>query len=314
MRQNRNTIYFNAGLGNQLFQFAYSHLIYRECQNKVPYMQDELHRQDRPFELKGLIKECSHLVENHAKPNIITNYYRRLMSRIFRFKIFQHVINSYRSDFLGVEINPFRDRKIQINRIVPKLHMGYFQHWNLVEKSWVLFSKELLIYLQEEISLGDFEINMDDYILIHVRRGDLINQLDSMGALSAEYYLNGLKKIENNQSKKLIVVTDDLTGAQDVIKVLNPELVYGPLDLNPWQTLKLMSSSSNFICANSTLSWWGAYLSTKINKNSHCIIPDPWLKNWPQAVGEAFAYSRFIKNDSIFLQNVRIPTDFKYTS
>jgi hypothetical protein len=50
-----------------------------------------------------------------------------------------------------------------------------------------------------------------------------------------------------------------------------------PGDLNTAETFELMRSAKAYIIANSTFSWWAAYLS--YTKNPIIYAPDPWFKN-----------------------------------
>ena len=313
-KKNDYGVYFNAGLGNQLFQFSFAHLLFREQGDKANYLNDKYHRPDRPFELEFLLKDCTHLSKIVSEPSKFDFWYRKVVNRLFRVKLISLLSKVTSANFLGVEINPFADRYIRRNIFTPRIFMGYFQHWKLVEKAWDLYSFEIINYLSTSIILDDLSIDLDNYIVLHVRRGDLTNQLGSIGALSVPYYKNAIMKIKNYQDKKLIILTDDLTGANDVIIDLKPDIVFGPENLSPWQALKLMSLADSLICANSTLSWWGAYLAIKCNPKAECVIPEPWFRNWPQPVGDAFAYPLFLKNNSVFLENKKISSDFKYTS
>jgi hypothetical protein len=191
--------------------------------------------------------------------------------------------------------------------------VGYFQHWQLIEQAWHLMGTELQNYLHKSIPSNRFAEKNEDYILLHIRRGDLVNLLDSMGALSVQYYSNALKLIPNFESKRLTVVTDDVSGAADICDQLAVSCVYGPSNLSPWETLNLMSNSKYFIMANSTLSWWGGYLSIQNNPESICVLPEPWFLNWHQSTGDALAYPKFLISKSDFISPVKFTTDFKYS-
>jgi hypothetical protein len=59
--------------------------------------------------------------------------------------------------------------------------------------------------------------------------------------------------------------------------------VIGENGLNPAETLELMRHGSAYVIANSTFSWWAAFLSYQ----SGCtkIMPAPWFQNMPSPIG-----------------------------
>ena len=62
--------------------------------------------------------------------------------------------------------------------------------------------------------------------------------------------------------------------------------------------LKIFGSSNRIICANSTYSWWGAFLSSRANK---VWAPSPWFKDAGMAQGVSAIYpENFIKVKSVW--------------
>jgi len=119
----------------------------------------------------------------------------------------------------------------------------------------------------------------DLFQVLHVRRGDYLSIAQTHGLLSPRYY-------EKNLDEKMyrILVTDDLSGAQDVISVVNPDQVFHPGNSSAWQTLALMAEAKRLILANSTLSWWGAFLANQ--NNAEVLFPEPFYKGLPPQLHE----------------------------
>ena len=147
------------------------------------------------------------------------------------------------------------------------------------------FNKEILDPCQEFID------NVGDAIFLHVRRGNS-NLVGNRGEkwsyqmlqdyhplMKKEYYLEALSHFD--ESKKVIVLSDtiDWCKKQDWLqddRFLFSDSSYEVFDDGasvPYIDLCLMSLCSGGIIANSSMSWWGAWLQ---NDTGKIIAPNPW--------------------------------------
>ena len=129
-------------------------------------------------------------------------------------------------------------------------------------------------------------------IMLHVRRGNP-NLVDPRGFKWAytqcasqhppqtlEYYEEALAEFDDEQP--VIVFSDSPEWvkeqeffASDRFMISEPEEVYGDGSYTPYTDLCLMSLCSHAIIANSSMSWWGAWLQT--NPNKKVIAPSNWF-------------------------------------
>ena len=147
------------------------------------------------------------------------------------------------------------------------------------------FHKEILDPCQEFID------NVGDAIFLHVRRGNS-NLVGNRGEkwsyqmlqdyhplMKKEYYLEALSHFD--ESKKVIVLSDtiDWCKKQDWLqddRFLFSDSSYEVFDDGasvPYIDLCLMSLCNGGIIANSSMSWWGAWLQ---NDTGKIIAPNPW--------------------------------------
>jgi hypothetical protein len=157
--------------------------------------------------------------------------------------------------------------------------MGYFQS----EKYFKKFSdkvrnnfkfKDNIIKLSE-----DYLKNLPNNLCaIHVRRGDYLNFKNVHPVQSMDYYNNSINYIKNlDNNVNFIIFSDDINWC---IKNFNSNFIFCNIQ-NPFVEMCVMSKCNYHIIANSSFSWWGAYLS-----NSKKIIsPKKWFekdgpKNW----------------------------------
>lgn len=118
-------------------------------------------------------------------------------------------------------------------------------------------------------------------IVIHVRRGDYLEDVNSfIGVLGPKYYRNALDEIRKvGMIGPVWVFSDDMESAKLVLNLNideNINWIVAPKGTDPAEELALMQYGGAHIIANSTFSWWGAYLS---HSTKLVIAPSSWFKN-----------------------------------
>jgi hypothetical protein len=112
----------------------------------------------------------------------------------------------------------------------------------------------------------------DESTAMHIRRTDYLKYPDIYPELTEEYYYNCLNILNNNAS--ILVFSDDLHWCKNNLK--GREYIF--VDMPPMPSMYLMSNCKNIIMANSTFSWWAAWLG----KHENVICPKNWFgKKWP---------------------------------
>lgn len=151
---------------------------------------------------------------------------------------------------------------------------GYFQS----EKYFIDIKDELI---KDFTFKYNFEKPFDNYIAIHVRRQDYVNQPNYHPVCSLDYYNNALELV----SKKIpvVVFSDDILWCKGNIEA---ELYME--NTTNIQDLYLMTQATHNIIANSSFSWWGAWLNQ--NPDKIVIAPETWFGP---------AYSHYIMKDLI---------------
>lgn len=122
-------------------------------------------------------------------------------------------------------------------------------------------------------------LQREGYTSVHVRRGDyLLKESFYMNVCTEKYYQSAINKIlKKDANAKFIFFSDDIEWVKDNIKVQNA--IYSDAiktgDYCDWYDMYLMSKCRNNIIANSTFSWWGAWLNR--TKDKMVIAPDKWV-------------------------------------
>lgn len=139
---------------------------------------------------------------------------------------------------------------------------GYFQS----EKYFIESKNEILdIFKTEETNLNCG--------FIHVRRSDYINLQNYHPLQSLEYYMTGMDRLKFDH---YYCFSDDIQWCKENLNDSRIEFVENTSEI---QDLKLMMRCKGSVIANSSFSWWGAYLS----QSDKVIIPKNWFGpsyNW----------------------------------
>lgn len=118
------------------------------------------------------------------------------------------------------------------------------------------------------------DIKPVDAVSLHVRRGDYVQYANSFPPVDIAYIMQAWWHVFNKTGiRKTIVFSDDVKWCMENLKWENIEFSEGR---NEYEDLSLMASCSHHIIANSTFSWWGAWLGHNPNK----IVVSPSADNW----------------------------------
>ena len=160
------------------------------------------------------------------------------------------------------------------------LLIGYFQSYKWASKQDIY---ETLMKIQPTESSKDLLIlkslsQEENPLVVHVRLGDYKAEKD-FGILDIDYYRGAIKEHFSRQNyNKIWLFSDELEEAIKVIPVEFQSAVrlIDEVSDSPVQTLEAMRYGHGYVIANSTFSWWGAYLS--YTRNALVIAPSPWFQ------------------------------------
>lgn len=271
-------ITLKGGLGNQMFQYAAAKSL-ATLHNTSLYLnigfldgnvQPDRAFTPRSFEL-GMFNISEKIINLNINPHIFntTSIKNRLMKKIgLRFyKIYTESTHRFNPSFF--------------NTLPPVLLNGFYQS----EKYFQAIRENLMQTFRfpvDDISgLRQFEnqITSCNSVSIHVRRGDYVTLSDVSafhGICNIEYYqpaINLMDKLSGNAH--YFIFSDDIDWASQNLLLNDRSQVVDTRHMPSWCDMYLMSVCKNNIIANSSYSWWGAWL----NKNSNKIViaPEKWF-------------------------------------
>ena len=131
-------------------------------------------------------------------------------------------------------------------------------------------------------------------VSVHIRRGDYLSEhfKDGFGSCCPiDYYLRSIRFIKKKTVNPLFVFfSDDMEWVKENIIEENAIYVDHNHEFDAWQDMYLMSQCKHNITANSSFSWWGAWLNVNPQKivisparwwatsENDDVVPDSWIR------------------------------------
>ena len=244
---------YQQGLGNQMFQYA----LHKSLEN-------------HGYDVKASLKLYSQSNQKFILPIVFKNIVLEETEEECRY-IFQEPISSA-SYFLP---NVFHIKNLDKCGV-----KGYWQSELYFKDIKEKIKQDFIFNIPEEqlIKLGiKFQNDKKPTVGMHIRRGDYLQYNEYQNICTDIYYERAIKYIKNKLGEDInfIVFSNDIKWCKEKY----PNFTYIDTTLfNNYQDyydMYLMSCCQHNIIANSSFSWWGAWLNS--NANKIIIAPNKWL-------------------------------------
>lgn len=281
------------GLGNQMFQYAAGRALaaqsfdslkldvsaYRDCSG-VTQRQYELSAFNIKEEFASLKEDK--ILNSHGLHGVLKKIIDRFRVKLWGYNYAIESHGKFRPDIFGIKGNIYLD--------------GYWQTEKYFLKIANIIRSEFSI--KKEYSNVNLEllnrIRLCDSIAVHIRRGDYVSNADinaQHGTCSLEYYEKAIDYMtEKIVNPTLYIFSDDIIWCKNNLKTNLP--TFYAEGNTAHEDLFLMSECKHNIIANSSFSWWSAWLNNNVNKivvapkkwfnksniESMNIVPDNWIK------------------------------------
>jgi hypothetical protein len=150
--------------------------------------------------------------------------------------------------------------------------IGYFQSEKYFNGIADVIQKEFTFKKEYYDACEEVRPLLDDPISLHIRRGDFLINSGNHYNLSLSYYEKALQEFD--KTRQVIIFSDDTEWCKTQDLFADDRFLVAETG-NSYIDLCLMTLCSDYIIANSTFSWWGAWLSQ--NSNKIVIYPDKWF-------------------------------------
>lgn len=272
------------GLGNQLYQYATAKAI-ANLQNR------ELIIDPRPIFAEAPARHYDLGEFKLESENFGTPFQRwmvRWLASVRLGRVFK-MFNPYAWNFKMIRDaeNGFDESLLKQNS-GNLIIQGYWQSFKYFEDIRPILIQEFEVKSRPDSINQKYlnRINSVNSVCIHVRRGDYVNNPTANkihGVCDLDYYYKGMKYINSKvHNPNYFVFTDDPEWVENNFQTkYKLKIVKHNLGKKDFEDLRLMTNCKHFIIANSSYSWWGAWLSN--NQDKIVIAPKKWfnLDNFP---------------------------------
>lgn len=259
------------GLGNQLFQYA----LYKKFESlEIPVYIDvsiyDTKNEERTWLVDKLVEDISYSTLKNKKK--LADDYLSFWGLVKR-KIFGRKKTHF------YEENSFEFYE----EILKKNNVYLDGYWQSEQYFWEV-RNSIIDSIHFPVLVGRYreyqnQIENSNAVSIHVRRGDyLYNQDMYVDLCSTEYYERAIRYIcERVDMPSFFVFSDDINWCKQRFDEIDRRILYiDNGNYSPYDDLQLMSLCQHNIIANSSFSWWGAWLNE--NKDKIVVAPNQWTK------------------------------------
>lgn len=275
------------GLGNQMFQYAFYEFLKKNNTEVVIDTSDfQIHNHHHGYELYRAFSIKEELCDS-KKLRKWGNTKRSLFTRLIG-KTGKYLCSS--EEFCELQYN-CRVLDKTIHRDV--YFNGFWQDLFYVERvSEELRTKFCFPPIEDEKNKSFVEECKKKTIIgVHIRRGDYLKDKNFASICGEEYYKKAIKLMEERYPDACFAYfSDDLDWCREKFGFKDDNIyVDWNTGINSFRDMHLMSLCTHNIIANSTFSWWGAWLNSNIDKvviaprqwtktqDSHLICQDDWI-------------------------------------
>ena len=267
------TLELSGGLGNQMFQYA----LYL----KLKSMGLKVQTDTTFYDTKRAGRELQLCVFEGVDESELSRVRKNLFEKWIKPSVYEDKICTYQPEVFdnkNVILRGYWQNERYFYDIAETIHKTYTFKDNLIDSSNRCLAEQ---------------IEKDKAVSIHIRRGDYV-QVEFEGVYgkicTTEYYRRAISYlVEKIPNAVFYFFSDDMEWVKRNISLMNndgnniliPEDNIRYVDINhgdkSYLDMYLMSKCKYHIIANSTFSWWGAWLGN--NTDKIVIAPDRWFQN-----------------------------------
>lgn len=268
------------GLGNQMFQYAAAKALALEKNSRLLLDTSSFDAVANNITKRKFELSCLNVKEDVASPAQIEKFEKpSLLTRVVNKTRPYYKKSVYYEPHFHFDRNFF---KASSNTML----VGYWQS----EKYFTSISSVIRDTFAITGKLSAATVNIFEQasntnsVSIHIRRGDYVSNPETKrvhGSCDLDYYEKAIDILKTRSGvTHLFIFSDDISWARENIRSsLATVFVDHTDEQHAYEDMYLMSSCKHNVIANSSFSWWGAWLNKNEGKN--VIAPEKWFNDFP---------------------------------
>ena len=283
------------GLGNQMFQYAFGRVL--ALRTGASLLLDktllEDHRPGVHTTNRNYALDIFTLEANFARRGDVRGYHPFGAGKPGK-ALFHLRTRLARAGLLPAKLGPadivreesFRFHQAMLDAEPPLYAAGLWQSWKYLDEHESQIRQDFTFCH----ALGDAgealarRLGKPDSVILHIRRGDYVSvaqNAELLGFVGMDYYRRAIEHVRGLiDTPRFFIFSDDLEWSRRELPQFGLEADYADLPAPagvPQHAfeMQLMSRGANFIIANSTFSWWSAWLAG--DRARTVIAPSRWF-------------------------------------
>lgn len=284
---------FKGGLGNQMFQYAFVEALRNRGRNvKCSLGFYRKHPDEMPFILNKVFETVDLQEIEDSVFDEIDDKWKRIKKSPGKLEEFKKTKNIKDRFFYVEEADSLYDDNVFDTQNC--VYVGWWQTEKYFSRYRAGIAKiyEFSVKNEKLLQLGD--LLEENFYSIHIRRNDYLEGTALYGGIcTTGYYKTAIEYIKARDSRaKFIVFSDEEEPDKLAQEIELENVLFSPKkeieQYYDWYDMYLMTRCKGNIIANSSFSWWGAWLNKREDQIvvappkwiNGCKTPDIWCDGW----------------------------------
>ena len=270
------------GLGNQMFQYALLIALRERFKQDIKYDTCFFNGYSihNGFELDKIFD----ITAKKAELQEIKKIYYPFIGHYSLFRFYKHFCPVLKSEIRETKAIGFQKEVFERDEDI--YYDGYWQDYRYFQN----YRDKIIEEFQFKIDLDDKnkavfnQLQSTQSVSIHIRRGDYLKNKRFKGICDIEYYSKAIEKVKGiiNGDATFILFSNDINWTKmNIVPLIGEDnqIILADWNKGPqsYLDMRLMSACHINIIANSSFSWWGAFLNK--NKDQIVIAPKVWVNS-----------------------------------
>lgn len=272
MKRKKIVVKLSSGLGNQMFIYGCGYCLAKknDMDLEIDLSKYLLRITSSHYQLNDYNISCNNYLKfpfkNPGKSKLTHKLKRNIIG--FRNHYFYNFLHECSfAKYYDIPVNPKKNNYLS----------GFYQAAGFVSECRDDLKKEFTPkVIRPIVSIRASQIEQKNICGIHVRRGDYLSFFG--GSLSPDYYLEAIERIRAKSPEvQFLFFSDDIAYCKETFGHIENTTFIEPL-FSGQEEMYLMTKCRQLIIANSTFSWWGAFLSEATRVI--CPLTEMWQKDY----------------------------------